>query len=608
MNAPAIPLVITPMGVCKHRDRFCPHDARTYRHAREMGYNAVIFGFLDQWDEDLSFLEYYGRSEAVPGLIPAGYRERNRAELRRRLDITRQLGLSVYMSIASPLGPKSKMYLDNRDPMQSGGSYAGGFCNDPRGQFGEYLGPDEELCVGHADVRRYYRELIADIVTSFPEIRGFTIFGGDFYSSMCRRGACPRCGDTPAWRRFAVWADGITRAARAVRPGVEMYIINWPWWQEAFDILAITDPSIGFMLSSCWGFAFGAHGERYPSLTAEWWMYDANSGQAPLATGERPRTLCELHDPWSTIGPAGTKMLRFVEKAKRRGNPVIVLDELSTSEAVMPFFMPNPLTTLEKLRQWRALGLHGVLDWWGLHRQEAEGWHVDVNRRAVREFLRRPDAGDDVILATVAAEVYGPRAAKDALAAWRAIKGALDGWAIISWHQRMNWPVMMWQDAFYHRDLTAPPPRPEHPPLPGQAAQDDCPLDVWRALAASLDRVISGYGTALDAYGQVVAKTDPARQDEARFHRDSVELGRCFHVLGRHTCEAQLARRDERPVDAGVMEAAIANLVRIVELSDRVGTFEYRRDWYVDAIANMRRARRRRGPVRDLRLLPGHLP
>jgi hypothetical protein len=44
-----------------------------------MGYNSVIFGFLDQWDEDLSFLEYYGRSEAVPGLIPDHFRDKNRA-------------------------------------------------------------------------------------------------------------------------------------------------------------------------------------------------------------------------------------------------------------------------------------------------------------------------------------------------------------------------------------------------------------------------------------------------------------------------------------------------------------------------------------------------
>jgi hypothetical protein len=28
MDSPAIPLVITPIGLCKHRDRFCRHDAR----------------------------------------------------------------------------------------------------------------------------------------------------------------------------------------------------------------------------------------------------------------------------------------------------------------------------------------------------------------------------------------------------------------------------------------------------------------------------------------------------------------------------------------------------------------------------------------------------
>jgi hypothetical protein len=595
----ALDQVMTPVGVCKHRDRFCRHDARTYRHVRDMGYTGVIFGFLDQWDEDLSFLEFYGRSEAVPGLIPAEYRERNRAELERRLRLTQELGLTVFLSIASPLGPKSKVYLDNRDPMQSGGSYPGGFCNGPRSEFGEYLGPDEELCLGHPDVRRYYRELIADIAASFPAIRGFAIFGGDFYSSMCRAGACPRCGDRPEWRRFAEWVEEITRAARAARPGVEMYVINWPWWEETFDILEVTDPSIGFVISASWGFRFGEHGQRYPSLTPRWWFYDANSGQAPLELGPRPRTLRELHDCWSTIGPAGAKMVRFAERARHRGNPVIVLDELSTSEVVMPFFLPNPFTTLEKLRQWRVLGLRGVMDWWGLHRQEAEGWHVDVNRRAVREFLLRPDADDGAILAAVAGDLYGPSAAAASLAAWSELKRALDGWAILSWHQRMNWPVMMWQDAFYHRDLTTEPPRAEPPPLPGgDGRRDDCPLEVWQALGHNLDGVIAGCAAALTHYERAVAAAEAGRRrEECGFHRDCVELGRCFHILGRHTVEAQIARREARLVPTEIMQAAIDNLVQIIELSDRLGTFEYRRDWYVEAIAAMRREVRRRGQV-----------
>ena len=154
---------------------------------------------------------------------------------------------------------------------------------------------------------------------------------------------------------------------------------------------------------------------------------------------------------------------------------------------------------------------------------------------------------------------------------------------------------MMWQEAFYHRDLTVPPPRAEHPPLPGQTARDDCPLEVWRALEKNLDAVIAGYSTALERCERAVAKAEAARRDECAFHRDCVELGRCFHILGRQTCGAELARREERPVDTDAMRAAIANLVRIVELSDRLGTFEYRRDWYVEAIANMRRQVRRRG-------------
>jgi hypothetical protein len=88
-------LFISPLGLCKHRDRFCQHEERSYRHLRDLGYDVVIFGFLDQSDEDLACLEYYGRSEAVPGLIPASFRDKNRVELRRRLDLTGALGLSV---------------------------------------------------------------------------------------------------------------------------------------------------------------------------------------------------------------------------------------------------------------------------------------------------------------------------------------------------------------------------------------------------------------------------------------------------------------------------------------------------------------------------------
>jgi hypothetical protein len=590
-------LFISPLGLCKHRDRFCQHEERSYRHLRDLGYDAVIFGFLEQWDEDLAFLEYYGRSEAIPGLIPASFRDKNRVELRRRLDLTGALGLSVFMSIGSPLGPKSKMYLDNRDPMQSGGSYPGGFCNDPRAAFGDYLGPDEELCVGHPEVRRYFRELIADIVASFPEIRGFMIFGGDFYSTMCRSGACPRCGDTPPWRRFAAWVEELTAAARAVRRGVEMHVINWPWWGETFEILEVIDPSIGFVLSSSWGFRFGENGSRYPSLTPTWWFYSGHAGLAPLDPGERPRSLSELDQPWGTVAPAGAKTLRFIERARQRGNPVMVLDELTTSEALMPFFLPNPGTTLEKLRLWQGLDLYGVIDWWGLHRQEAEGWHSDVNRQVVGAFRKHSHADDRALLADVASELYGSQAVDPAMAAWDDLKRALDGWAIFSWHQRMNWPVKMWQHAFYHRDLTVPPPRAERPPLPGSGGvQDNCPLEVWQALGRNLDGVIAGYTSALARYEQAAAAAEAGRgRQECSFHRDSVELGRCFHRLGRHTVEAQLARREERPVATAIMQAAIGNLVRIIELSDRLGTFEYRRDWYWDAIAAMRREVRRRG-------------
>jgi hypothetical protein len=161
----------------------------------------------------------------------------------------------------------------------------------------------------------------------------------------------------------------------------------------------------------------------------------------------------------------------------------------------------------------------------------------------------------------------------------------------------MNWPVMMWKDAFYHRDLTVPPPTAEKPPVGRETRQDQCPLDVWQALAANVQAVIAGYGEAVRLYAQVVAQATPRSVDEARFHRDCVELGRCFHVLGRHTCLAQIARREGRTVDAPLLIEAIGNLARIVELSDRLGTFEYRRDWYVEAIANMRREVRRRGTV-----------
>lgn len=266
----------------------------------------------------------------------------------------------------------------------------------------------------------------------------------------------------------------------------------------------------------------------------------------------------------------------------------MVLDELTTSEALMPFFLPNPGTTLEKLRLWQGLDLYGVIDWWGLHRQEAEGWHSDVNRQVVGAFRKHSHADDRALLADVASELYGSQAVDPAMAAWDDLKRALDGWAIFSWHQRMNWPVMMWQHAFYHRDLTVPPPRAERPPLPGSGGvQDNCPLEVWQALGRNLDGVIAGYTSALARYEQAAAAAEAGRgRQECSFHRDSVELGRCFHRLGRDTVEAQLARREERPVATAIMQAAIGNLVRIIELSDRLGTFEYRRDWYWDAIAN----------------------
>jgi hypothetical protein len=37
----------------------------------------------------------------------------------------------------------------------------------------------------------------------------------------------------------------LTRSARSAQSNVEMYIMNWPWWDENFTMRERTDPSIG---------------------------------------------------------------------------------------------------------------------------------------------------------------------------------------------------------------------------------------------------------------------------------------------------------------------------------------------------------------------------
>ena len=584
-------LIMTALGTCNAGNAvrvkgFPVHNHESYNYIRDLGFNAVCFGYLDNWDPHFSQFDFYGNSNTFDDLIPRDYRKKNRAELSRRLRIAADAGLSAYISTE---GPISRKLLFEGPPVRS---VPDGFWQPGHEKYEPYFGTGGDrygggrpaLCLGHKAVRDYYRELITDIVSSFPTIAGFTFFGGDSYSTMCDD-TCSVCGAKPAWQRYVQWVEELASAGQEKNPDLKFYIRNWPWWKQCFDMIEIIkNKSVGFITTPSWGFKFGETGEEYPKLTKNWWCLDPQGGTMPIDTGELKGSVTCLSQPWANVIPPSDTYHRLAKTAKERGLPFICWDERVTAEAIWPYHLPSPLTPIRKLRHIIDSDIEGIEEFWGLTREELTGQRANINSLAFKAFLKDPSKSEREILSGLAAQVYGERAVQPAVEAWHDVLNAFNRWTVIAWRQRMQVMVRGGMNPFYMLDLTNTQAIEEL----SEADYRALTRGMWAKYAENLETVISHLDAAIAAYGRVAAtaKAGPLAEN-ARFDTLCLKLGRNVLSSSRFTCFAHTARIDGKEIPGEILLAAIGELKTFLKLNEEIDMYIVEIPLYLEAIRSM---------------------
>lgn len=505
---------------------------KTFRSLREKGFDAIVFGYLDaNWDGEFSRVDMYSESDVLPGIVPHDRVESNRAELERRLQLASEAGLSVYMSVR---GPMTHTDLQALNP-EAARRYASLFGTGGDKWGGSGMKP---FCLSEEKVRAHYLRMFADVEKRFPGIKGFMFFGGDSHCLVCDD-QCPKCAGESEYLRWGKWIDELRADARKNGSAARFDIMNWPWWDDMFDMIDHIDPDIGVVAVTNWGFSYGGRDDgKYPAVTQP---YELGEFQWDCLHVDKTDhgTAKALTQGWFNA-PVSEPFKKLARKCISQGRRIIGWTELVCSEAVWPYFLPSPATTVERLTELKELGVDGVFDLWGIAADMIYDRRTDANLTALREFFRRDGESAEEVLLHTADLLYGGRGSAWAVKAWKALDDALAHWGIIAYCQRMHWTLRrFYPDAacsFYTLDLTLDEKKDPHYdfiPMWPEFLHDP---QVWDRLRANLTRVVEGYDEALLNYDRLMSELDGDALETARFHEDSLLLGRTYQQLGLEAC------------------------------------------------------------------------
>ncbi|MCR5264091.1 MAG: hypothetical protein K6D94_09465 [Clostridiales bacterium] len=562
----------------------CRYTYDEFASMREKGYTGVIFGYLDaNWDGDFSRLDNYGRTSVFPDMIPADYIENNRKELSRRLECAKRAGLKVWMSVRGPLTGTDLRAISPETEEKYRGYFGPG--GDKWG--GSGMRP---MCLSFPQVRQRYRELTADIVRSFPDIDGFTFFGGDSYSLVCDE-TCERCGSRPCHSNWSGWITELKECAAEVRDNVEFNIMNWPWWDDMFEIAEETPADISFMVIPNWGAEYSGDGDSYPAAVEPWECQECQSDALRVPTKDH-KTALALTQHWINA-PVTDRFRRFAGICSAQGRKLYAWCDLTTAEAVLPYFTPYPATALSRLRSFAEVGACGLVDAWGIPADNICGRHTDANTVLMNEFLSDMTAEGDVPLRRAAARLYGKGTEDDAVEAWTLIDKALARWPVVAYSQRMHWTLRrLWPDQnklFYVFDLTLPY-------FKRSSSYDPCWPDflydpeVWKNMKKHLGKVIDLYDRALGAYERICLAAErngrPDLLENARFHRDCATLTRCYFMIAFETCDYHIAGLNGQKLSEEYIRQAVGTRRLCRTLYTKLNVTPYENDMS-RALANM---------------------
>lgn len=505
---------------------------RTFTSLKAKGFDAIVFGYLDaNWDGEFSRVDMYARSDILPGVIPPERVKTNRIELRKRLDLASKAGLKVYMSVRGP------MTLTDLEALNPGAAVK---YKDLFGTGGDHWGGSglKPMCLSKPDVRAHYRALFADAEAGFPDLAGFMFFGGDSFSLVCDD-TCPACGGIPEYRRWGEWIDELRLDARSRGCSMRFDIMNWPWWDDMFDMAECIDPDVGFVAVTNWGFKYGERTDgKYPAVIRPWEIGEYQS-DCLRADKTDHGTAQALTQGWFNA-PVSDPFKKLVRLCKKQGRRIVGWTELVCSEAVWPYFLPSPATTVGRLAEMRDLELDGVFDLWGIAADMIYDKHIDANLTAFKTFFDEPCANEDTVLAKTAEKLYGAGTEQWAAKAWHALDDALSAWGIISYTQRMHWTLRRFYPelscSFYALNLTLDPSEDEHLHFIPMWPEFLLKAETWMNLRENLEKVVALYDKALGYYDRVTDGLEDEALETARFHQDSLLLGRTYQQLGLEAC------------------------------------------------------------------------
>ena len=526
---------------------------KTFTSLKAKGFDAIVFGYLDaNWDGEFSRVDMYAHSDVLPGIIPEERIAANKVELRRRLNLAAKAGLRVYMSVRGPmtytdlktLNPEAAEKYENL--FGTGGDHWGGSGLKP-------------MCLGRDCVREHYRTLFEDVEKEFPDLAGFMFFGGDSFSLVCDE-TCPICGNTPEYRRWGQWIDGLRKDARSRGCAMRFDIMNWPWWDDMFDIAECTDPDVGFVAVTNWGFKYGERADgKYPAVIEPWEIgeYQSDCLRAEKTDHGTARALTQ---GWFNA-PISDSFIRLARLCKAQGRRLVGWTELVCSEAVWPYFLPSPATTVQRLSEMRELGLDGVFDLWGIAADSIYDRRIDANLTAFKVFFDNPADDADTVLAKTARTLYGEGTEEWAVKAWHKLDDALAQWGIISYTQRMHWTLRRFFTdltcSFYVLNLTLDPSKDENLHFIPMWPEFLLKAETWDSLKENLSKVVALYDEALGCYDRVLSNLEGDKLEVAMFHQDSLLLGRTYQQLGWEAAVYHAAHLKNEPLSKEFMQSAV---------------------------------------------------
>ena len=524
----------------------CEYTYEEFTAMREKGYTGVIFGYLDDnWDGRFCRLDYYGHTSVFTDMVPEDFVEKNRVELARRLKEAKAAGLKVWMSVWGPItgtnlwGPvlTATQTLVSRPEMREKYGKYFGTGGDKWGAAGLY-----PMCLSYPEVQQRYKELMHDVVESFPDIDGFMFWGGDSFSVVCDEN-CPRCNANPCWKNWVDWVVSLKKEAEKVKNGVEFTLLNWPWWDDMFDMAEYAPTDISFMANSSWGVSYKGKGEYYPALVEPWEHQEFQEDTLRVPVNHEHQTACELTQQWIN-SPVSEKFNRLAAICRGQGRKFYAQCDFVTSEALMPYFTPYPVTVLSRLRSFEEAEAYGISEFWGIPKQNISGEHADANTVLLSTYLENYTADDETLLETTACSLYGEGSQEDALKAWKLVDEALARWPIIGYSQRMHWNMRrLWperNDMFYVFDLTLPY-IPEDAPRTSGWPQLLYDPKIWEDMKEYLYQVLDCYDRALACYDRICLKASGQALENAVFHRDCMTLTRCYFQIALESCDYHMA-------------------------------------------------------------------